>query len=283
MPYTFHSGEGYESGEAKVVTRDASTEVIVLAGPQDSGKTTFLLSLYHTFLAREDYGVRFSGSLTLRGFENRAHLLRIASHAPHADVLHTSGEHSDYLHLQVTSQDGGPRRDVLFTDWAGEVFERATDYGEECRSLTVLRRADRIAVFINGEDLMSEKTRYNALERGTTFIRRVKTEAMLRSTTMVDFVITKLDLLRSGVTREVAKSIREQFELDLPAQLEIDPDRITVSTVCVKPDPQLQSGLKRGLGMGNVVRGWFAGAPAYVPPITLVDSPSERLFDRFRG
>src|SRR5208283_2750578 len=62
------NGKELNESAALDLARSRPVQWIVLAGPSDSGKTTFLTSLYELFQWREVEGYAFAGSITLPAF-----------------------------------------------------------------------------------------------------------------------------------------------------------------------------------------------------------------------
>ena len=111
--------------EANQITRSAMTRVIVPIGFESVGKTTLLAEVYEKFNVGEFAGMRFTSSMTLHGFEQRAHLARAASGLGDSTTERTRFAEPEFLHLELTPiEDPSSSRDILFADCAGEVFPR---------------------------------------------------------------------------------------------------------------------------------------------------------------
>lgn len=88
------------------VMRANLTRVIVLAGPNESGKTTVINSIYELFQRGKMPGYLFAGSSTLPGFERRCHHDRIMSNAARADTPRTPyGEGNRFLHFRIRREN----------------------------------------------------------------------------------------------------------------------------------------------------------------------------------
>src|SRR5688572_25854125 len=64
----FHDGEYMSLDDAALITAENPTQVIVLAGPSASGKTTLLAGIFEKFSNQEMKKFLFAGSQTLPGF-----------------------------------------------------------------------------------------------------------------------------------------------------------------------------------------------------------------------
>jgi len=86
-------------------------------------------------------------------------------------------------------------RDVLFTDLAGEQFRLVSDSEDECKRLTVAKRADHLAVLIDGQKLIDLDARGGAQNDARRLIRSLVDSAMIGGQTFVQVLFSKWDLL----------------------------------------------------------------------------------------
>src|SRR5687767_14635843 len=94
-------GEALTAQRATAITAAAPTRVVILAGAEDSGKTTLLTSLYEKFLQGRFADHLFAGSATLPAYEQRCHRARIQSGAVDPDTERTKGLDVRLLHLKL--------------------------------------------------------------------------------------------------------------------------------------------------------------------------------------
>ena len=66
-----HHGEALTCTECTAITFENRTQIVLIAGPAKSGKTTLIASLFHLFQRGPFLDYRFAGSQTLRGFDMR--------------------------------------------------------------------------------------------------------------------------------------------------------------------------------------------------------------------
>ena len=67
---------------------------------------------------------------------------------------HGADGHSEthnLLHVRLTEASSGTRHDILFSDIYGEAFRIASDSADECRKIKILKRADHVAVLVDGK------------------------------------------------------------------------------------------------------------------------------------
>lgn len=124
----------------------------IVAGPE-VGKTTLIGTLYELIHRRRMPGFGFAGSETLRGYEERTFLSRIASSRPAPDTPRTKvKEELSFTHLRVKTEFG--IRDVFFSDRSGEQFDMALNKTNLFSGFTELLRANAILLMVDLEQLL---------------------------------------------------------------------------------------------------------------------------------
>jgi hypothetical protein len=164
---------------------------------------------------------------------------------------------------------------------AGETLRLARDSTEECRRLTVSRRADHFVVLVDGARLVHRQQRFAATHDPGMILRAFVDAEMLGRSTFVDVVFTKWDLvLASPAAAEVdefATAFAEKTRLHCEARL----GRLRFCRVAVRPARGAPVAYAHGLD--ELFGAWVEASPAFVPPpvepIPLPDGASE--FDRF--
>ena len=97
------------------------TVVGVVAGPE-VGKTTMIATMYELIHRGRMPAFRFAGSETLRGYEERCHLARMASNGVSSDTPRTpTSAKLSFTHLRLATSSG--IKDVIFSDRSGEHFD----------------------------------------------------------------------------------------------------------------------------------------------------------------
>lgn len=123
IPWT---GNTFGLSDLNFLTASAKPILIGIAGVASAGKTTFLASLYCLLRhGKKIGGYRFSGSLTLNGWENIAWYLSWKNNGniqfpPH--TTNNSGRVPGLLHLALKNKNG-EKKDLIFTDAPGEWFD----------------------------------------------------------------------------------------------------------------------------------------------------------------
>jgi len=155
---TFHAGTELGASDMLQVSSAYYTHVIGLMGPQNAGKTCFLLSLYLMASRRSlPTGYLFKRSLTLQGFEDRARKIRAWQGGPLPEQLadHTSladERRPGFLHLGIRKND--ERIELLLSDLPGEWTTSLINRAETAKRWDFLKRADGIIVMLDGTELI---------------------------------------------------------------------------------------------------------------------------------
>lgn len=198
------SGEALTETQAGDVTRSDATRVVIVAGPLGSGKTTILTSLYEAFLHAPFANFLFKGSRTLVGFERRSHQGREESGSQFPRTTRTSvNEGVVFLHLDLAIRDegGGLRSsNLLLSDISGELFRILRDSSQAVTEMSSLRRADNLAIVIDGQKLTRADQRQTAKNDSRSILRSIVEAGVLKNDCVIDIVFTKWDIVATAVS-----------------------------------------------------------------------------------
>jgi hypothetical protein len=180
------------------ITLAALTRVVVLAGPNDSGKTTLLASIYEHFFREPLAGFLFAGSESLPPFDERCHLSRTDSERQTEDTERTkSYSEQTMLHLCVRDETLRERaRHLLLSDIRGELFKGAITSKAEAQRIKILKRADHLSVLVDGRQLADLNNRNQAATAAKMTLRSFIEAEMIGRRTFVDVLFTKDDLIQ---------------------------------------------------------------------------------------
>ncbi len=193
------SSEPLNTDSACAVMGSAVTRLVVLGGPQDSGKTTLASSIYEQFQRGPFAGFSLGWTDTLMGFERVCHESRDASGLETPNTLHTSRQVGRQLfHFRLWNESSDSDHPLLITDISGEEFEDLHGYDDVCSKLTLLRRADHFAVLIAGDRVVDPAERHRAFDETTTIIRTLIENDLLSTSTHLEIVISKCDRIRDA-------------------------------------------------------------------------------------
>lgn len=240
---SFHSGSVLGTQDAAKIMRATYAHLIGILGAINVGKTCFLSSLY-LLATHGDLRPRFlfAGSLTLRGFEERARRLRkweggvlpnkLADHTIRADPRSPALLHLRLQYIQHASR----RVDLLLTDLPGEWTSELVDRADTAGRLAFLRRADGIIVVIDGPLLAAPETGHLELHRAKILLQRLSDNVGVDRTTPLVLLLSKCDLLdmqapqRAQELHEYASSQGYAVDLVLAAAFSTKPTEIASGT-----------------------------------------------------
>ena len=266
---------GYElSGTTALsITRAKLARVIMLAGPVGSGKTTLLSSIYELFGKGLIRGYSFAGSETLPVMELRCHLSRIASERAEADTERTKlDEALKLIHLHL-ADGNGKKTHLLMSDPSGEAFRIARDSTDECRKLTILRRADVVVFCLDGSGLSKRRTRPGIVADARALLRSMLDAGMLDGSSHAQVLFTKSDQLVNP-EGETEAELTAEIERDFRANFESRLRRLEFRRTSVKP-------LASAAGIEELLASWVERdelAPLQIaPPLR----ESSRMYDCF--
>jgi hypothetical protein len=227
--------------------------IALIAGPE-AGKTTLMASIYERVRRRSLGNLRFGGSESIRGFEERCHLSRSISGGNEPDTKRTLHvEPISFLHLRVADMASGPEPvDLIMADRKGEAFSDVLDQPAKCRSINELATCD-IAVFLmDGDLLLANSTRYGHLSDTRRLVRAVHETGVLKKKAIAQLVLTKCDKVyasteKDEVVKEV-KSVAQELSQKTAGRLERE-----VRFVAARRRSQA---VPAAFGLEDLVRSW---------------------------
>jgi hypothetical protein len=173
----------------------------VVAGPE-VGKTTMIATLYELVRRGRMSSVHFAGSETLRGYEQRAHLARLASGRTKPDTPHTPvGAKLSFTHLRV--ETGQTIKEIFFSDRSGEHFDSAIHRPVEFGSFAELERANIVLMLV---DLRSLIDRSHLVTSNARSLVLGMTQHGLLAGKALMLVGTKYDLMVTPEEQKIAAS-----------------------------------------------------------------------------
>lgn len=279
------SAEAMHPENASVLTARSACRIIVVAGAVDSGKTTLLASIYESFQKGPFAGFYFARSETLVGFERRCFLSRMASGREDPETARTPYDPTPhFLHLRVLQKDAerGQAQDMLFTDLSGEAFRLVRDSDEECRRMTILRKADHVALLVDGKKLAEPEARHGATDDAMLILRRSLECGMLGKRSMVDVMLTKLDLVRLATEEaDTALALWKKAQIRIRDRFEAQLGSLSFAETAARPRPAL--GLSTAHGCEEPFKRWVNNTllPLPIDAYPLAEQPMKREFEHF--
>lgn len=191
------SGDALSSDEVDQFLRWRAATFVTVVGDSHSGKTTLICALYDRFLKGTFGGLGFAGSRTLVAFERRSHHSRVESGRSTPETARTS--HLDglrYFHFALASI-GNPtkRTDLLLSDRSGEVYRSARNTASVVATLPEIPQANRIVLLLDGGRVANAIERNGAMQSVRQSLRVFLDNGALGSTSTVQIVTTKVDLI----------------------------------------------------------------------------------------
>jgi hypothetical protein len=189
-----HAGQALTLEEGTVIRGAGSSVVVVPVGVPGVGKTTLLAALYEGLAAGPVDGWRFAGSLSLMGFEERAHDATVASGRAEPDTPRTpQGTGRLLLHLSLLN-DTGVRLHLLLADISGEHAETLRTLDDPGDYARPLRAATCVLLMLDGARLANPAHRHAAATEARTLFKAMHSNSLIEPGTPVIVTATKWDL-----------------------------------------------------------------------------------------
>lgn len=194
----FH-GDAMDSKDLLPLSSRTPINMIMVAGPFASGKTTLMVMMYHFFREGLNETLMFRGTRTMQGFAKRSKMLMQYSAKDCPDMERTSLKSSDcFLHLAVVDHTG-KESDLVFADISGERFSEES-YIKEMSEL--FSDIDHLIVVIDMEKIKDKSERRNVGRDTKSMLSQLLKYHILSKTTMLQVVCTKMDSLGSDTESE---------------------------------------------------------------------------------
>jgi hypothetical protein len=205
--------------EASRLLAQGPGRLVVWMGEPDSGKTTLTSQLYER-QRRGGGHTRFAGSRTLLAFERLAHPRGASGRAaapPRRSGIDPDGR--EILHLALSAGEG--RVHLLLAELPSEIFRQLADNQLSTASIPLLRRADKLALLIDGGRLCDRNVRASVLTRARQLLERLHADPEPQRVTELGLVVTKWDRLEADAG---AMAYWQPREAELLAELRmLDP------------------------------------------------------------
>jgi hypothetical protein len=184
--------------------------VAIVAGPE-VGKTTMIAAIYELVHRRRMPGFTFAGSETLRGYEERCHLARLASNKIHPDTPRTrTAAKLSFTHLRLKTSEHF--KDVLFADRSGEHFENVLSKPAGIADFAELTRANMIIVLVDLNELL--RSPHQPKSQARRLFLAMNQSGLLEGK-QIRLVGTKADLMKSEEEKEAARVALYNLAADL--------------------------------------------------------------------
>jgi hypothetical protein len=237
--------------EADELAGDHGAVVVVVAGEEDSGKTTLVTELWARFLKGPFCGWLFAGSRTLLAFDVRHRGARASSGATRAQTPRTQEEDFRLMHLRLFGERSRRQLTLLLSDSKGELYEHIVDGTPVSEELGAVGRANALMVLIDGAEVGEPLRRSGAVHRARLLLGGLLDEGGYRDCRPIALVLSRADLAgRSATTwwrKEAAKLQRYAEDRGHPT---------TILEVAARPDGSQDT----PIGLEAVLE-WLADQP----------------------
>lgn len=254
-----HSGEALTERDVRDFIRWRAARRVAIIGDLSSGKTTLMCALYDRYLRGPFAGMSFVGSRSLVALERRSHYAREASGRVTPDTKRTS--HTDgllYYHFAVAPTGVPTKRvDLLLSDRAGEVYQRVRDDASAAQDLAELKEADRIVLLLDGARVAQIESWTNSIHGVRFLLRALLDGGAIGSTSVVQIVTTKIDLVRAAPDQEEVQKRLERFKANLTENFSQRLRSLTFWEVAARPTDMAQP----PVGLDSLLVDWVTPAP----------------------
>lgn len=178
--------------------------LITLFGVIDSGKTTFVGSLFAILRRRPELlNVSFLDSDTLTGFERRVHQRLLSEYG--SVQPRTPRRANSILNAVLGNERGENPHMYVFSDQSGEIYRDAISKDDVVKEQTAVRYADKLVFFVDIEALLDDKTYMLYKKNTVTLLTRFKTNNMLPLDAELYIAFNKSDMVEEKALK-VAKN-----------------------------------------------------------------------------
>lgn len=247
-----YPGAAVSVSELKIITSAYDCNKIIILGESDSGKTTLLGYIFDRFQKGPFEDIYFSGSLTLRGFDERCHYSRASSNADIPHTEKTNIQAFDFLHISVKKRLDEPSKHLLLSDISGEKLRDAGHSSALMLELEMLKYADKIIFVIDGQKISDKKIRQATIFSAHGFIQKALDEKIFSTKTDLQVVLSKWDYFVSDKEFDFDQLIVNRFTKSFADRL----GRLRFTKICASPKLNLEQ-IDLGFGVYDLFNDWI--------------------------
>lgn len=181
---------------------DSRPTLITLLGFSESGKTTFVGSLFAILRRRPDLlNTKFIDSDTLTGFERRIHQ-RLLSKDGKSVTPRTQRKSSSILNVVLHNKNDNNQHMFVISDLSGEIYEDAISDKTAVLQQKAVKYADKLVIFVDGEQLLKAMSYGLYKDKFQSLLKRFRENDMFPDGSEVYVAINKIDLVKNEINRE---------------------------------------------------------------------------------
>ena len=259
--------------DADELLRWRSASIVAIVGERNGGKTTLITEIYERFLRGPFADTWFCDSWSLLGFERKSFQSRAESGTERPDTPRTSAQDGlKFFHLAVSMEADLCRRDLLISERAGEVYRDVRDKPELAADLLEVSKANIIVFIVDGERVADPRKRAEVFASVRSMIRALSEPRNVATSTQIQLVTTKCDLIEGDATENVQEALTE-FENRIS---EMFGEKYLVNSFrTVARDPR--GVVEPARGLAPLLRSWLETPPLHV----YADARIPELSDEF--
>ena len=193
--YTTNVYRGKAMNDIELYRFSASNDIriILVFGPVHCGKTTMEVMIYSMFIDEKYSNLKFAGSRTLLGFEERIKTLRLSSGNKDADVARTIKDNPDrYLQLEIKANN--EKKNLIMADISGEEYKSCLSNTQLAIEKYSMFAGNNIFVFVlDGESISKKNLRGKVVRDNEIFMRTLFEAKIIDKYSNIDIVISKYD------------------------------------------------------------------------------------------
>jgi hypothetical protein len=237
--FRFHTGEKLTDTEASRMLSAVPVTMVLCAGPQWAGKTTFLARIGEMFRNGTFKAFRFAGSKTLCAFERVSWLATIESGAGRADTSRTyRAEKDTFFHIRVQPVARDEKRiDLLISDLPGEVFPAVLATKEVCNEQLAVARADHLVFFVDCGSIVDVAKRHSERDSACRFLSQVKKCRYDPKNLQVTVVFSRWDKITASASRQELELYCNVIEDDIRQRFASVFGGLYFDRIAARPDP----------------------------------------------
>lgn len=206
-----YSGEALELQDVFRFSCVENINPVIVTGEHESGKTTLEVMIYRLFLEGKNEKLMFAGSVTLKGFQERSRKLLKKSGAKKPDVQRTLWTEKKFLHLALCNKKDKKRKNLIFADYAGELFDDATCL-EELGNF--FEDVSNVVITLDGKKLCKYEERKAVILHAKVLLSRMHQVGILSKHTHLYIVCTKFDEVKKSKDKDMTmKFLERNYEI----------------------------------------------------------------------
>lgn len=252
-------GDVLNRAAASTLLRRYASRVVGIIGPNDSGKTSLIASVYELLQVGPIADIDFAGSSTLIGFERVCHDARAASRrtAPYTERT-SRGVDATFFHLDLNHSDYG-LVSLMLGDRSGEDYLMATDEIIRADEYFELKRADCVVVLVNGDQLSNVRRRHETIAKSSQIIEALIESNTLRIGCNLACVLSKKDMVLASPKTE---RIRQDFGNIVSTISDKHSQHLgQIRSFEISASPRSLESVSRGEGVEDLLKFWIETPP----------------------